>query len=95
MEMYHLQVDEPFIIEMKSSSEIQIRELSGKNQRKIRKFHSKDRNREFSERIPLLIRKNLLSTRESYSQDFKWCLSCRSKGMALVEAEKGFTSAPS
>ncbi len=83
--------DEPFIIEMKSSSNTNKRvERQKSNLEKLGSFIAKDEAENFRG-IPLLIRKNLLTEEESYSQILNECLNdCRSKGMALVEAEKGF-----
>ncbi|HHX8096919.1 TPA: hypothetical protein ACVNQP_004418, partial [Escherichia coli] len=83
--------DEPFIIEMKSSSNTNKRvERQKSNLEKLGSFIAKDEAENFRG-IPLLIRKNLLTEEESYSQVLNECLNdCRSKGMALVEAEKGF-----
>ncbi|AVR02040.1 hypothetical protein [Pluralibacter gergoviae] len=82
---------EPFIIEMKSSSNTNKRvERQKSNLEKLRNFIAKDEAENFRG-IPLLIRKNLLTEEVSYSQILNECLNdCRSKGRALAEAEKGF-----
>lgn len=83
--------DEPFILEIKSSSNANKRvERQKSNLAKLGSFIANDEAENFRG-VPLLKRESLLTEEVTYSQVLNDCLNdCRTKGMALAEVEKGF-----
>lgn len=83
--------DEPFILEVKSSSNANKRvERQKSNLAKLGRFIENDEAENFRG-ISLLKRESLLTEEVTYSHVLNDCLNdCRTKGMALAEVEKGF-----